>query len=70
MCAPGASWRRAFVVVGCRHDQAMRQHAPVFRPVSIVLRPCFSLFFALFFPLAFSFDISMTFPVFGAPGAL
>jgi hypothetical protein len=30
----------------------------------------FSLFGALFFPLAFSFAISMAFPVFGAPGAL
>jgi hypothetical protein len=29
-----------------------------------------ALFFVLFFPLAFSFAISMTFPVFGAPGAL
>jgi hypothetical protein len=30
----------------------------------------FPLFCALFFPLAFSFAISMTFPVFGAPDAL
>jgi hypothetical protein len=30
----------------------------------------FPQFCALFFPLAFSFAISMTFPVFGAPDAL
>ena len=39
--------------------QCMRQTRSVFR--------LFRLFCALFFSLAFSFAISMTFPVFGAP---
>src|SRR5215468_10759998 len=43
-CAPGASRRRAIVFVGCRYDQAMRQHAPEFPTVSIApLRIVFSI---------------------------
>jgi hypothetical protein len=62
MYAPGASRRRAIVFYGCRYDQAIVSTRLYFR--------LFPLFCALFFPLAFSFAISMTFPVFGAPDAL
>jgi hypothetical protein len=53
MCAPGASRRRAVVFVGCRYDQAIRQRAPGCLPVSIVLRPVFSLFPPVLAPAVF-----------------
>ena len=59
-----------FVFVGCRSDQAMRQHAPGCPPVSIVLRP---VFFSCFFPVihcscagGFSLAVARTCIVVGA----
>ena len=66
MCAPGASWRRAIVFVGCRYDQAMRQHAPGCPPVSIVLRIVFSIVIHCSCAGGFSLAVARTCIVVGA----